>query len=204
MAGDHDGHAFVGQHADAVPEFPPGQRIDAGGRLVEKQDVGRVQQRCGQRQPLLEPEGQVVRHGIGQAAEFEPLQRAIDGARPGGAVQAIDAGEEAQVLPHRQFGIEREALRHVADPRARSGGCVQHVHAGDPGAAAGRGQQTAQHAEDGGLAGTVRPQQPEDFPPLHGEADMVHGDERAEATHQVVHLDGGGCGSRRLPLPLWA
>ena len=139
----------------------------------------------------LSPSGSSCATVLARPPQFEAVQRRVDGARLRGAVQAVDAGEEAQVLPHRQFGIEREALRHVADPRARRGGCVQQVQAGDLGAAAGGRQQAAQHAEGGGLAGAVRPQQAEDFAALHGEADVVDRDESAEAAHQVVHFDGG-------------
>ena len=59
------------QRIDALPEFAPGQRIDAGGGFVEKQDVRFVHQRTGQRQTLLVAERQVARGGVEHRAEIE-------------------------------------------------------------------------------------------------------------------------------------
>ena len=55
--------------------------------------------------------------------------------------------------------------------------------------AAGGGQQPAQHAEGGGLAGAVRPQQAKDLAARHLERGAGHGGEIAEAAHQVAHHD---------------
>ncbi len=51
-------------------------------------------------------------------------------------------------------------------------------------------RQRRQHANQRGLARAVRPQQAEDFSFLHGEADVVHGDEIAEALREAFHFDG--------------
>ena len=67
--------------ADLVPDRQPRRRVEAGGRLVEEQDLGRVDQRAGQVEPALHaarvglgaPVG-----GVGQPDELEQLA----GARP--------------------------------------------------------------------------------------------------------------------------
>ena len=41
MRGYQGGHPRVGHVIDQVPEFPPGHRVDAAGRFVQKED-GRV------------------------------------------------------------------------------------------------------------------------------------------------------------------
>ena len=44
---------LVGERMDFVPEVAPRLRVDAGGRLVEQQQLGLVQRRRGQREALL-------------------------------------------------------------------------------------------------------------------------------------------------------
>ena len=51
-------------------------------------------------------------------------------------------------------------------------------------------QQAAQHADRRGLAGAVAPQEPEDLPLLHVEAQAVNRHEIAEAAREVVNDDG--------------
>jgi hypothetical protein len=48
-----------------------------------------------------------------------------------------------------------------------------------------RTQQSRQHLDGGGLAGTVRPEESEDLAPAHGEADIVHRDEAAVHAAQI-------------------
>ena len=55
---DHHRDPALDQGIDVRPELAAGQRVDAGGRLVEKQHVRLVHDRAGQREPLLEPQWQ--------------------------------------------------------------------------------------------------------------------------------------------------
>src|SRR2546421_447364 len=60
VAGHENRDAVGGQGAQEVPQFDPGARVEAGGRLVEQEDAGLVQQRAAQGQPLLLPAGEDV------------------------------------------------------------------------------------------------------------------------------------------------
>ena len=51
-------HAARGKLEKQIPQLPPRDRIDAGGRLVEKNDLRFMNQRARQRQPLLPSAGQ--------------------------------------------------------------------------------------------------------------------------------------------------
>ena len=55
--------------------------------------------------------------------------------------------------------------------------------------AAARRKQAAQHAEGGGLAGAVGPEQAEDLAAAHLEVDVVDGGEGAEFLDQLLDLD---------------
>jgi hypothetical protein len=100
VAGDHDGHAGVRQCADACPELAASQRIDAGGGLVQEQNVRAVQQRGGERQPLLQAERQIAGDAGGGLRQVEAGERRIDRAGLRGAAEAVDAREEPQVFQH--------------------------------------------------------------------------------------------------------
>ncbi len=81
VAGDQDGHAGVRQRADARPELAARQRIDAGGGFVEEQDVRSVQQRGGERQPLLQAERQIRRRRWRRSASGRSRSSAASIAR---------------------------------------------------------------------------------------------------------------------------
>ena len=60
------------------PELAPRERIDAGGRLVEEQDLGLVHDGAGQRQALLEAAAAARRRCLHERLEVEaPIIRAI-------------------------------------------------------------------------------------------------------------------------------
>ena len=122
-----------------------------------------MQQCGGERQALLQAKGQFAGDARGGLGQIEAGECRIDGVCLRGAAKTVDAREEPEVLPHRQFRVERETLRHVADARACLGGRAQQVGAGDACLAAGGAQQAAQHPEDGRFAGTIRPEQAEDL-----------------------------------------
>ena len=104
-------------------------------------------------------------------------------------VESVDAAEEADVLIDRQQLVEREPLRHVADPPLDAFGIARDVDAADDAPSRGRRQQAAQHADGRGLAGAVAAEEAEDLAAPHVEADAIDGDELAEAARQIAHLD---------------
>ena len=103
---------------------------------------------------------------------------------------AVDAAEEVDVLFHGQVVVERKFLRHVADVLLDGFRLRGDVQPADRRAARSGLQQAAQHANGGGFARAVRAQESEDFAAADVEIDMIHGDEIAEALHQVVDFDG--------------
>ena len=86
---DQHGEPVGGERVDLVPELAPRLGIDAGGRLVEQQQL-RARQRAGaERQPLLPAARQFAGDLLLAAGEAEPLdRRARGGGRLGEAVDA--------------------------------------------------------------------------------------------------------------------
>ncbi len=72
MAGEHDGHALLGQPADQQPHVAHAGRIEPGGRLVEQQQLG-VAQQCG-------GDPQALAHAVRVAAD--PVLGPARSARP--------------------------------------------------------------------------------------------------------------------------
>ena len=71
------GRAAVRQVVDQPPELAARHRIDAAGRLVEKDDRRLVQQRAAERQPLPPAAGQVARELALASAESGHLEHEL-------------------------------------------------------------------------------------------------------------------------------
>ena len=84
--GDEDRHLLAEQLVKDPPEVAARDGIDAVGRLVEKQDPRRVDQRAGQPELLLHPAGEVAR-------QPPPERRQVaEGQQPLGPLGACGAG----------------------------------------------------------------------------------------------------------------
>ena len=77
---DENGGALLRQRVDPLPEEPPRCRVDAGGRLVEKQHRRAVRRGAGEGQPLLPAAAQACR----PAGCCAPAGRARRAAPPRG------------------------------------------------------------------------------------------------------------------------
>ena len=191
MGGHHHRGACGGQRGDATPEVAPRERIGPTRGLVEKQDLGPVQQRSRHGHALSVSARKPGRGRVVMLPQPEGGEQLLDARLQGVAKQAIGTAEKGEVFAHGEVAIQRELLRHIADAPACLGTGRAQVDARHPQGARCGGQKPAQHAEGRGLAGTVRAQQTEDFPPAHLERGVVHGHEVSEGTHQIANLDDG-------------
>ncbi len=120
--GDQHAHAFAARAdtADQLPELVARQRVDAGGRLVEDQQVGIVDQRAAQPELLLHAAGQLARRTLGERRQPGALQQVGDAPLALGLVVAEQPTEEVDVLEHRERRVEvlAQPLGHVGDARA--------------------------------------------------------------------------------------
>ncbi len=192
MGGDHDGHPRFGQMVDALPELAPRQRIDAGGRLIEKQNGRLMHQRTSQREPLLVAQRQFHGLGIGILAQVELIKGPGQPLFAPCAAQAIGRGEKIQVLPCSEIAVERKFLRHIADALARVCAGRAQIGARNAQRAGRRWQQAAEHAKSRALARAIGTEQTEDLALPHVEADALDRLERPEKAAQLFHFDHGG------------
>ena len=178
---DDDAHARAARPhpLDQFPELAARQRIDAGRRLVEDQQIGIVDQRAAKAELLPHAARQLLRRAVGERREPGAVEQLGDALLPLGGGLPEQAAEELDVLADAEIGIEvlAEALRHVGDARADRGavrgiGHVAAEHANLPGldlpGAGNDGQQRR-------LADAVGPDQPDDAAGRKRERDGVEG-----------------------------
>src|SRR5258705_2445047 len=101
---------------------------------------------------------------------------------------------EDQVLPHRQFWKHLQKLEGAADAQAIELGRPQSGDdlAVDLDLATGRRELPEDTVEEGGLAATVRADQPEDLALLHVEADAVDGLDATKALLDAADFEDRG------------
>ena len=172
------------------PELAPGHRVDTCGRFVEQQQVGLVHQGGGQHQLLLHAAGEELGLPVGELGQPHAPQQCL-GPRPSfGTGDPADGGEEVQVFGHREVGVHREPLAHVADPRRD---CVRllrdraTVHLGVTGVGVEHG---GEHPDQRRLARSVGAEQTEHRTERDLKVQVVDSHGLAERAPQATDADG--------------
>ena len=113
------GEPLALEAGEEPPEVAARDGVDAGGGLVEDEQLRRVDEGAGERQLLLH----AAREPLGQAVAEGRHPHHLEELVAAGAVAAhvVDLGEEGDVLVHGEVAVEREALREVADARGERG-----------------------------------------------------------------------------------
>src|SRR5262249_24932299 len=136
--------------------------------------------------------------------ETELLERFVDPRRD--PVEAVDAGDEGQVLFDREIVIERELLGHVAGLALDRGGLAGEFQPENLAAAAGiRGQQAAQHPQRCRLARAIGAEEAGNVTLLDLQRDVLDDSAAAEALVEAGNVDGErhGSGSTSTGSPGW-
>ena len=178
------------------PESVPRDRVDAGGRLVEDQHLGFMNDGDRQREPLPDAQRQALGQGVGHRLEPETVQQIIDALVRCLFRKIEKARMQNQVLPHGQFGVERKSLGHETDPPARLDVAALDLLAEEQRGSFGRRQQTRQHLHRGRLAAAVGAEKAEDLAALDPEVDVIDRSESAESLGQAVASIAGSAAAR--------
>ena len=159
--------------------------VEGAERLVEQQHRRLVRQRARERDALLLTARELARVPLAVALEPHRRQGLLHALLDLFAGELLALWAERHVLGHghvREQGVGLEHHVRVAFVGRQAGG-VSSVHQ-DP--ALGRGLEPGEHPQGRGLATSARPQQREELPATHVEADAVDGHDLAEALHHVV------------------
>jgi hypothetical protein len=81
----------------------PSLRVKAGGRLVEHQQLGIVDQRAGDGEPPLQAAGQLLDAGVDLVGELYEGQQFVGPPCALGAGQPEEPAVDHQVLAHREL-----------------------------------------------------------------------------------------------------
>src|SRR5206468_1702801 len=161
--------------------------IDAGGGLVQQQQL-RIRQGAGaEREPLLPAARQFAGELPLASAEAKPLYHV---ARHLMRIRhSVETRDEFEILPHREILVEAETLRHVTDAALDLVGIAADVEAETGALAAIGGQQPAQHPDRCRLARAVRTEEAIDRSPLHLHRQIMHDLATVEGLAQSLDVD---------------
>ena len=188
MGGNEDRHAFVaGKRNELAPEDITRHGINPGSRLVENENARFMNGRHGKLQALANAERQAFGHGLGNVIQLEFTENLIDPVKR----NPIETGVKFEVLANRQFGVEREALRHVADAKARLHVGIGKLFAKQTRLTFRGVKKAGQHLHRGGLAAPVRTEKAENLAFTDLEAHIIDRNEIAEPLGEMGGRNGG-------------
>ena len=116
MGGEEDRHPAAAERGDQLVDVAGGDRVQAGGGLVEEQHLRVAEQRPGQGDPLAQPFGQRAAGIVGPVDQVDRPQGAVDAI--GRVGHLVQVGEALEVLDHAQAQIQARRLGHDRDPPA--------------------------------------------------------------------------------------
>ncbi|MPN54437.1 hypothetical protein SDC9_202107 [bioreactor metagenome] len=119
MRGEEYGHAGVLlELRDGLPDAFARLRIQAGGRLVEKEDLWCVHQRARNVASAALTAGELAIWALEDFLDADALGDARDYLLPFSAAEAVKACADAKVLLHGEQRVEQTILKHRADTLA--------------------------------------------------------------------------------------
>src|SRR5581483_270690 len=149
-----------------LPELAPRQRVHAGGRLVEDQQLGIMHQGAAQAELLPHAARQLAGGPVAERLEAGGGQQLADAPAALSPAVAEQAREEVDVFPRREIGVQilAQALRHEGDARADPPAMTAGPHAAAKHLQRSRltALGTRDQPQQGRLADAVGPYEPDD------------------------------------------
>ena len=167
---------------------PLGLLVEAGVRLVEKEERRTVEQGPGQGRPPLHAVRERTHAEIEGASQREPF--ADLGNSAGDVLQPVHTPVELQVLPDGQGAVEEVARGRDAHHAPCPSGVAVQRHAVKVHVAAGGAGERRQDADERGLAGAVGAEDREVFAPRHVQVHAPERRSRSVENPQLRDLDG--------------
>ena len=104
--------------------------------------------------------------------------------------EAVDPAEKGEVFLAGQVIVQGKALGHITDVLFDLGVFPDDVETSHLTLAAGGQEQPVEHADGGGFARPVGPQETENLPPVDLKADVVHRLKIPEMAGEIFDHDG--------------
>ena len=184
VRGEEDRAAALALLGDQRQELLLHQRVEPAGRLVEDQQLGRVEAGQDQTDLLAVAARELAERTIEVGAEA--LGQGF------GAADALDppqTGEQPQRFASTRLLAVAEVSGQISEPGPDRDALALSIEAEDPGAARARMQQVEEGADRRRLAGAVRAEQAEDLARLHRKSYVLDAAHVAVEFGQPVGLD---------------
>ena len=168
-----------------------GFRVQTGGGLIEDEEVGIAHQGPGQRQAGLHARGVATDRLVECAIDAEP-GRSIPCLRIHVAVQLVQGGGIAKIVPPGEPVVEGRLGRHDATPLPHTGGFREWVDAERANRPRVEGERTGDHPDGGGLACAVGPHDHRDLAGWRVQVEFRQCGATPEPSARAGERDGGG------------
>jgi len=159
-----------------------GDDVEAEGRLVEEENLGLMEQGGDQLHLHALAERKFPHRLVHQAGHLEEGGELVNRPPGGGAIDSVNGAVQLETfaggqIPGELVLLAEEQGNLAAEVRlAFPRGEAEH-----PGGAPARMQQTGKHLQGGGLAGTVRAEEADEFPCADFQIDPVNSGDLAVA-----------------------
>ncbi len=165
--GAEDDGVISGQAANQLPGLDNLLGIEPGGGFIENEDLGIVDDRLGQPDPLAIPFRELADQLGPDVGHGAALGDFTDAAGDIGSGNAFQPADEGQVFVHFHFRIQRGRFGQVSDALLDFERVFQYVETGYTGRPGGGRQKAGQDAHGGGFAGAVGSQEADDASLFH-------------------------------------
>ena len=190
LGGEQDRAALGDQAADGVPHLPAGARVQARGRLVQKDQRRPGDQARGEVQAPAHAAGELRDRLVRRLLQIELRQQPLGGGAGVGRPQALQPAEHPQVLGGGQVLVNRRVLAGDADQLTDAVRFAGHVHAEYPGLPVVDGQQGGEHPQGRRLPRAIGAEDAEDLALAYLKVDSVDRTELAEGLDQAGGVNG--------------
>ena len=192
IGGADDGADSASDHlVHHEPQVAARDRVHSERGLVQEEEPGLVDEGAGEPELLLHPPGELPREPVGERLQARELEEPLEPRRPLRPGNLVEIGIEAQVLEHRQVGVEPEALRHVGNLRLDALGIPDDAGSEDLGLSRRRTKHPREHPEKRRLSGAVRPHEAEELSRHGFERDAVDRGLTAERLREARDANRG-------------
>src|SRR5262249_17438734 len=188
MRGEHD-RTLRAHRADEGEHFTDLAGIEPVGGLIENEHLGIVNERLREADALPEALRKMSEQALRDAREPAGLDRPRDRVLHRPALDAADAGREAEIRDDGHVVVEWRVLGQIADAAPDLGGLLEDVEAAHANGARGGRQEPGDDTEGGGLAGAVWTEEAEDLSRMGGEGEVLDRCEVAVPFAQVRDFD---------------
>jgi hypothetical protein len=185
VSGKKDGNSFFPHLPNHIPNPPSGLGIEPYGRLIEKKDLGLMQNSSGDQETALHSAGQVSDLRLPLPPEPHIFQHFLNSFLPPLSGQSIKSAMKVEVLMDRQAFLQIYLLRHHSKGHLGLRGLPTQIVAADGDTTRGRTGQGGHHMDCRRLAGAIGTQKAEDLSSQDLEGKALH---RLEAPVAFCHL----------------